>query len=289
MHDQADQLRALVRAAGSRDAGPACAAPQKLIVCGGKGGVGTTTIAVNLSIALARLGARLVLVDADMNRADVAALCQLDARHTVADVLSGRRTVHEVLHRGPAGIQVLPGLWSATGVPDCSPAAQDRLLGELDRLGRHADLVVLDVGSGLNHVVRRFWQVADRVLLLTTTDKIALMDAYAAIKVLTAGRNDLHVELVVTQAEADHAVEAYQRINHACARFLNREIVLGGHIAADPDIPQAAMAGRPFVLDGGGRRAAGDLEAIAERLLAAARSPLATSNTVPLTVAAAAA
>src|SRR5688572_26385898 len=197
MHDQADQLRALVRAAGSRDSGPVCAAPQKFILCGGKGGVGTTTFAVNLSIALARLGSRVVLVDADMNRADIAALCQLDARHTVADVLSGRRTVHEVLHRGPAGIQVLPGLWSATGVPDCSPAAQDRLLGELNRLGRHADLVVLDVGSGLNHVVRRFWQVADRVLLLSTPDKIAVMDAYAAIKVLTAGRTDLRVQLYV--------------------------------------------------------------------------------------------
>ncbi|MEX2138833.1 MAG: P-loop NTPase [Pirellulales bacterium] len=288
MHDQADQLRALVRAAGSRDGGPACAPPQKMVVCGGKGGVGTTTFAVNLSIALARLGSRVVLVDADMNRADIAALCQLDARHTVADVLSGRRTVHEVLHRGPAGIQVLPGLWSATGVPDCSPAAQDRLLGELDRLGRHADLVVLDVGSGLNHVVRRFWQVADRVLLLSTPDKIAVMDAYAAIKVLTAGRTDLRVQLYINQADADYADEVYQRVNHACARFLNREIALGGHIAADPDIPQAAMAGRPFVLDGGGRRAAGDMEAVAERLLAAMRTPLAAPNVVPLTPAAAA-
>jgi flagellar biosynthesis protein FlhG len=289
MHDQADQLRALVRAAGSRDAGPVCAAPQKLIVCGGKGGVGATTIAVNLSVALARLGARVVLVDADMNRADVAALCQLDARHTVADVLSGRRTVHEVLHRGPAGIQVLPGLWSATGVPDCSPAAQDRLLGELDRLGRHADQVVLDVGSGLNHVVRRFWQVADRALLLTTPDRIAVMDAYAAIKVLTAGRNDLPVELIVNQADAGHAAEVYQRINQACARFLNREISLAGPIAPDVDIPQAAMAGRPFVLDGGGRHAAGDLETIAERLLAAARFPRTSPNAVPVASVAAAA
>ena len=281
MHDQADQLRALVRAAGSRDPGPACVAPQKLVVCGGKGGMGTTTIAVNLSIALARLGSRIVLVDADMNRADVAALCQLDARHTVADVLSGRRTVHEVLHRGPAGMQVLPGLWSATGVPDCSPAAQDRLLGELDRLGRHADLVVLDVGSGLNHVVRRFWQTADRVLLLTTNDNIAVMDAYAAIKVLTAGRNDLHVELIVNHADAHDADKVHQRMNHACARFLNREIVLAGHIAADPDISKAARAGRPFVLDGGGRRAACDVEALAERLLAVASFALGSQNTVP--------
>jgi flagellar biosynthesis protein FlhG len=156
-------------------------------------------------------------------------------------------------------------------------------LGELDRLGRHADLEVLDVGSGLNHVVRRFWQVADRVLLLTTTDKIAVMDAYAAIKVLTSGRNDLQVDLIVTQADAQDAADVYQRINHACIRFLSREVALAGQIATDPDIPHAAMAGRPFVLDGGGSRAAADLEAIAERLHSAARFPLGSPNTVPLT------
>ena len=286
MHDQADQLRALVRAAGSRDAGPASAPPQKLVVCGGKGGVGATTIAVNLSIALARAGGRVVLVDADMNRADVAPLCQLDARQTVADVLSGRRTVHEVLHRGPAGIQVLPGLWSATGVPDCSPAAQDRLLSELDRLGRHADLVVLDVGSGLTHVVRRFWQAADRVLLVTTPDNIAVMDAYAAIKVLPAARSDLPIQLYVNQADAHQADELHRRINQACGRFLNRAFALGGNIAADPDIPQAAMSGRPFVLDGGGRRAADDIEAIAERLIGETRTPLAPSPKISTTAAA---
>lgn len=288
--DQADQLRALVRVATRPDGSLADAPPpQRIVVSGGKGGVGTTTIAVNLSITLARLGSRVVLVDADMNCADVSALCQLDARHTVADVLSGRRTVHEVLHRGPVGIQVLPGRWSATGVPDCSPAAQDRLLAELDRLGRHADLVVLDVGSGLNHVVRRFWQAADRVLLVTAPDKIAVMDAYAAIKVLTAGRTDLQVQLLVNQADADHADEVHERINHACRRFLNREIELGGHIENDAGVLEAAMAGRPFALDGGGCTAACDVEAIAEQLLAATRFPLIASNGVPLASAAAAA
>src|SRR5687768_16840234 len=120
MIDQAFQLRALVRATAQGDAGLAFPPPQKIVVCGGKGGAGATTIAVNLSIALARLGARVVLVDADMDHADVATLCQLETRDTIADVLSARRTVHEVLIRGPAGIQILAGVWSANRVPDCS-------------------------------------------------------------------------------------------------------------------------------------------------------------------------
>src|SRR5688572_15960951 len=113
MSDQAFHLRALVRAAAQADAGPALPAPRKVVVCGGKGGAGATTIAVNLSVALGRLGSRVVLVDADMNHADVAAYCQLEPRDTIADVLSSRRTVHEVLTRGPAGIQIVAGVWSS--------------------------------------------------------------------------------------------------------------------------------------------------------------------------------
>jgi flagellar biosynthesis protein FlhG len=280
MHDQADQLRALVRSAMQADSGLASAPPRKIVVSGGKGGVGATTIAVNLSISLARQGSRIVLVDADMNRADVAALCQLEPRDTIADVLSARRTVHEALHRGPAGIQVLPSAWSGTCVPDCSPMAQERLLRELDRLGRHADLVVLDVGSGMNQVVRRFWQAADTVLLITTPDKIAIMDAYAAIKVLAADRRDSQVHTLVNRASPKMAVEVHARLDYACQRFLNRCIRSAGHVVEDTAIAQSAMEGRPFVLDAGQREAAQNIEAVAEQLLAISRAPT-TNGTEP--------
>jgi flagellar biosynthesis protein FlhG len=267
MSDQAFHLRALVRAAAQGDVGPSFPPPRKVVVSGAKGGAGATTIAVNLSIALARLGSRVLLVDADMNHADVAAHCQLEARDTIADVLAARRTVHEVLTRGPAGIQIVAGAWSATSVPDCSPAAQDRLLAELDRLGRHADLVLLDVGSGLNHVVRRFWQAADAVLLVTTPDRVAIMDAYAAIKVLAAHR-ELSIQTITNRADAQTATHVHARIDGACQRFLNRSVSLAGNVSDDSAVAEAAASGRPFALVAGGSQAAREIELIGETLLA---------------------
>jgi flagellar biosynthesis protein FlhG len=266
MPDQAFHLRALVRAAAQADAGSAFPPPRKVVVCGGKGGAGATTIAVNLAIALARLGSRVVLVDADMNHADIAAHCQLETRDTIADVLSARRTVHEVLTRGPAGIQIVAGAWSATNVPDCSPAAQDRLLTEVDRLGRHADLVVLDVGGGLNHVVHRFWQAADVVLLVTTPDRVAIMDAYAAIKVL-GDRRDIAIHVLTNRADAKTAAQVHARINGACERFLNCSVLSAGNLSDDPAVADAVATGRPIALDGCQHQAAREIEAIAERLL----------------------
>lgn len=121
MADQANDLRNLVLRA-SRPSPTASQPPKLVVVTGGKGGVGTTTIAVNLAISLARDGRRVVLVDADLDGADAGTLCRVDEpSSTVADILSGRLSVHEALELGPAGIQVLPGAWAGNALVDCSP------------------------------------------------------------------------------------------------------------------------------------------------------------------------
>ncbi len=267
MHDQAKGLRDLVRERSLADPGRLYPPPRKLVIGGAKGGVGTTTVAIRLALALARLGARVVLVDADMNRADIANICGLEVRETIADVLSSRRTVHEVLVRGPAGIQVAPGNWSPHSVPDCSPPAQERLLRELDRLGRHADLLVLDVGSGLSQVVRGFWRVADRVLLTTVTDNLSIMDAYASIKVFTADADRPPVQTLVNRAPHDEAADhVHRRLATACRRFLNLELEAAGWLPEDPDSLAPPAASEPFRFDAAGPFAAA-IDDLAARLL----------------------
>src|SRR6186997_2625784 len=182
--DQAHDLRRLVLHAGHGGLNDSTPPPKIVVVCGGKGGVGTTTVAVNLAISLVREGRRVVLVDADFAGPDVTTLCGIDEPYGAAEVLSGRRTVHEVLSRGPGGIQVLPSTRGVTEAADCTPAAQERLVAQLEGLGPHADYVLLDAGSGSGRVMRRFWEAADAVLLVTHPDDVAVMDAYAVIKLV---------------------------------------------------------------------------------------------------------
>ena len=267
MHDQADELRHLARQ-WAAEFEPASDAPRTIVVSAGKGGVGTTTIAVNLAVAMARQGCRTVLVDADFSGADAALLCGIESRDTIADVLSGRRSVHEVLQPGPAGIQFVPGIWSPGSIPDCSPPAQQRLLRELDQLGRHADVVVLDAGSGLNHVVQRFWQAADEVLVVTTVEAVSIMDAYAAIKLFLADRPSVVVRTVVNQSpQQDVAVGVHARIAQACQRFLEKRIHRGGSIRWDSAVAVANRSGRPLVLESRESPAAMEISRMAEQLL----------------------
>jgi len=282
MVDQATELRRLVVQTAGETAAGAGPAPRLLVLSGGKGGVGVTTLAVNLSVALSRQGASVVLVDADLYRADVATLCGLDERGNVADVLSARCAIHEVLQSGPAGIQVVPGLWAPGYPADYSETAQLRLLRQLRTLGRNADTVVMDVGNGGNEVLRRFWQAADDVLLVTTPDSMSVMDSYATIKRLATCEDRLTIRLVVNKAsEQQVADDVYRRIDTSCQRFLGLRVDGLGYIPTADCVDVAASAAVPFALSTHESAATAALERMATRLVS--ETAEATSNSTSST------
>jgi len=248
VHDQANKLRHLVLQAALENVSTAGPSPQLLVATGGKGGVGTTTLSINLAVALAQQGKRVVLVDADLRRGDVAALCGLADRPNVADVMTAGRSVHEALQRGPAGIHVLAGAWAPGKPVQCTEHAQRRLLGELKSLGRHADLVLLDVGSGSSDVVRRHWQAADRILLVTTPEPVSMMDAYATIKVLTGAVPPAPIHTIVNRTDSDAtAAEVHRRIDVSCRRFLGFGIAAAGPVPLSKHVADSAQAEVPLL------------------------------------------
>lgn len=267
MHDQADELRELVRRTSAAGANLAQASPRIITVAGGKGGVGTTTIATNLGVSLALSGRRVVLVDADLDGADCAALCHVESRLSIADILAGRHNVHEVLTRGPAGLLLVPGPWSPEEAVTCSPAAQDRLLTELRGLGPHADVVLIDAGSGMNRIVARFCQAAEQMVVVTTPDPIAILDSYASIKVLHGGRPELPVKSVVNLADEETAAAVHTRLDQVCQRFLGKVIAAAGYIPTDARVAECRASGGSLALQSPNSPAALQIERLVDTLL----------------------
>ena len=271
MVDQASELRKLALQSALEAAAAGAAAPRLLVLSGGKGGVGVTTIAVNLSVALALRRVRVVLVDANLYRADVAALCGVTERGSVADVLAARRALPEVLVPGPAGIQLAPGLWAPNTPADYTVPAQERLLRQLAALGSRADLVVLDAGNGASDVVRRFWHAADDILLVTTPETLSVMDAYATLKRLAGPGGPQPLRLLVNQVPTAQAAEdVYRRIETSCQRFLGFGLRFGGELPPDAALRAASGTGRPAVLDTPHSPAAAALDRLAVSLIAEA-------------------
>lgn len=247
MHDQAEHLRSLVRDREPADA-PDAERPRLIVVCGGKGGVGTTTIALNVATSLAAMGLRTVLVDADSRGGDIVQLCRLDATQDVLSILTGEATLHEVLIRGPVGLQIVAGsreltpeAWTASGI--------QRLLGSLPQLSEHVDLILVDAGAGLSDTVRRFWHAADEILLITQAEAVSITDAYAAIKVISPPGNCPPVRLVVNAVNDPLLAEdVYQRILRACQRFLGRSIESAGHVPETHQAMGCVRGGIPLVM-----------------------------------------
>ena len=246
MTDQATDLRALVRQVATTHA-PVAIRPRRIVVFGGKGAVGTTTIAVNLAVALAQQAQHSLLCDAAGD--DVALQCRIEPRHTLADVLDGNRTLAQILHSGPAGVQILPGTRELIRWHETSEHAWNRLISQLPSLSPRPEVVVIDAGSQPDPLARQLWQTADRVLLVTTVETAAIMDAYTLIKLLTDPTRSASIDLVVNRSPKESmALESQQRLAQACQRFLCLPLRSVGYMPEDGAVLQCAARGEPFVL-----------------------------------------
>jgi flagellar biosynthesis protein FlhG len=226
-HDQAIQLRQLVseRAAGHALAGSSAVTGSTstvpLVAVHGAVGSGTTSMALNLAVALARQGRRAVYVDADFSPGPHLRVATEHDRGTIVDVLAGRLSLHEVLARGPFGVQIVPGAAIAEQTRQPSAAAHNHLIRELDRLAPHADVIVVDTGELRGDFVRRCWQAARAVCVVTTPADAAVLEGYTSIKLMADAESPPSLFAMVNRADRpadDHAV--HKRMATACQRFL---------------------------------------------------------------------
>ena len=239
--DQAERLRELARR-GRRRA-------RVVAVTSGKGGVGKTNLAVNLAVAAASRGRSTLLLDLDLGLANVDILLNLSPRHTLAHVLAGGRSLSDIILPGPGGVRVVPG---ASGVPklaDLGREGREELLRELTDLEAGADLVILDTGAGISRNVIAFASAADEVVVVATPEPTSILDAFAAIKVLSREDALGKVRLVVNQCSGRAEAEAVSaRITSACRQFLQLPVERMGYVISDFHVGEAVRMRRPVVL-----------------------------------------
>jgi flagellar biosynthesis protein FlhG len=241
---------------------------QTLAVASGKGGVGKTWFAVTLAHALARRGERVLLVDGDLGLANVDIQLGLLPDTDLGAVAAGHIALKDAVIAHDAGFDVLAGRSGSGALAGLGDELIGRLLGCLHGAAGAYDTILLDLGAGLDPVVRKLSRFADRLVLLVTDEPTSLTDGYAALKLYSADDGDLAAAFVVVNQAASRAAgeRTFATLARACTSFLGRTPSLAGIVRRDDRVREAIRRQTPLLTRSPSTAAATDVEAIARVL-----------------------
>jgi flagellar biosynthesis protein FlhG len=223
--------------------------PLRVIaVTSGKGGVGKSNIVVNLGLALARMGQKVLLIDADLGLANLDILLGLTPRFTIHDLLSLKRTISEVMVDGPEGLKILP---ASSGIPELADLEKEQkmfLLNELDEYSENLDVVLIDTGAGISRNVLFFNMAAMERIVVANNEPTSITDAYALIKVLATKHGEYHYHLLVNGlSQPREGDRVYRTLLKVTERFLGVSLDYLGVIPYDEAIPRAVLKQQPVL------------------------------------------
>ena len=215
---------------------------NNLITIGsGKGGVGKTWFTITLAQALARLRRRVLVFDGDLGLANIDIQLGLTPEKDLGEVVQGRLSLRDTIMRyEPGGFDVIAGRSGTGTLSLATPRQIHGILADLVRVGTSYDHVLLDLGAGIDPIVRLFSYYGRITLLLTTEDPTSVADTYAFIKVLSARRPKANMHVVMNMVESiSNGMQSHQTLQRAVRKFLSLEIPLAGVIERDRSVIDA--------------------------------------------------
>lgn len=242
----------------------------RIAVTSGKGGVGKTSLTVNLAVAMARLGHRVGVLDADFALGNIDVALGLTPEAHLGAVLDGDKAIDEIMLDGPSGIRIIPAGSGVRALTALDDAKWGRLVAAIETAARDLDFLLFDTATGISDNVLDVVGLADYVLVVTSFEPAAVVDAYAVIKLITASGQATPIGVVVNTArDADEGHLVFRQISLAAERFLHRSLRYDGHVLDDRSVKDSTLAQMPLASGNGASPASRDIRRLATRLTAA--------------------
>ena len=220
---------------------------KTIAITSGKGGVGKSNVAVNLSIQLGRLGHKACLFDADLGLANANILLGLYPDKHLDDLIEGRAGIGEIVISGSHGIDIIPGSSGIEHLADLSGEALSRLFDSFSYLDKY-DYLVFDTSSGIHDHVLSFCQAADELVVVITPEPTSLVDAYALLKVLCRGGHTGKARIIINKCRnKEIAKSTFRRFRAVVKARLPMELSPLGMILRDPWMEAAVAEQKPLM------------------------------------------
>lgn len=244
--DQASQLRDKIKTQPQK---PHLA--RAITVTSGKGGVGKSSISVNLALQLSRLGKKVIILDADFGLANVEVMLGIRPKYTLADLMFRGKELNEIITTGPERIGFISG---GSGIQELTNLSREQIVyltGSLYVLDELADYVIIDTGAGISDAVLEFVTSCSEVLLVTTPEPTSITDAYALLKTLNK-KSEYNTEYTTIKMIAnrvgsyEEGKELFDKLSVVVNKFLQLNVEFLGSIPMDTMVPKALMQQKPF-------------------------------------------
>ena len=272
--DQAEQLRKLVKQGGSQQKNLA----RVITVTSGKGGVGKSSISVNLAIELARMGKRVLIMDVDFGLANIEVMLGIRPEYNLADMRFRGKSLADIVIKGPEGIGFISG---GSGIHELTSLTREQIVNltmRLVELDEMADIVIIDTGAGIADAVLEFVSASTEVLLVATPEPTSITDAYALLKTLYRksefSAENTRIKVIANRVTAQNECrELFEKINLVVKKFLKFGMEYLGDIPQDEQVSKAIIRQKPVVLSAPDSGAGKALRKLATKLAGASVPP----------------
>lgn len=267
MMDQASSLRMMVSDSQEKPSA------RVITVTSGKGGVGKSSISLNLAICLSRMGQRVVLLDADFGLANIEVMLGVRPKANLADLMFRGSDLKDIIMEGPEGIKFISG---GSGIQELARMNREQCLyltKKLVELDELADVIVIDTGAGISDSVLEFVASSNEVLLVATPEPTSITDAYALLKALNRksefSKSSTTIKMVANRVKNDEEGKnvLYENMKNVVNRFLNISLEYLGSIPQDELVSKAVMKQLPVTISAPNSGASKAIETMAKELL----------------------
>lgn len=269
MADQAEQLRELVR---NREQGDEKQEAQKktriIAIASGKGGVGKTNISINLALAYAQLGKKVIVMDADLGLANVNVVLGMIPKYNLYHLIRKQKRMSDIILDTSYGIQIVAGASGFSKIANLSDDEREGFIRELSEL-QTADIIIIDTSAGVSNNVLSFVRAADDALIITTPEPTAITDAYGIIKIIATEIDNMNLglKLIVNRVKTvTEGKRVAERVINIAGQFLNLKVDYLGYVYDDPAVQAAVLKQKPFLVSDPSGKASICLKHIVGRL-----------------------
>jgi len=221
---------------------------RAIAVTGGKGGVGKTNLSVNLGVAAAETGQKVMLLDADLGLANIDVMLGLHPEYDLSHVMRGERTLDEIVIEGPAGMKVVPGASGLQSLAELSPAEHTGLIRAFSELAADTELLIVDTAAGISDTVLSFSRAAHEIVVVVCDEPASITDAYAIIKLLNRDYGHQRFRVLANMVRsAQEGRELYNKMCRVTDRYLDVTLGFMGAVPFDESLRKAVKTQRPVV------------------------------------------